>query len=431
MVGRMLDLTQKALATAAGSCIVLDAGLRIVSATEAANRLLGVDVPEGVAAAKFLCGNSTERPIAEALTEGRPTRAMIEVADGRGVEVRAQPMLDGEAIVGWLLFLRDLHIDSGEIVEYEGMMTRSSAMKLLFAQIERVAPRDSTILIRGESGTGKELVARAIHARSSRQYGPFVALNCAALPPHLLESELFGHVRGAFTGAVKDFPGRFRLAEGGTIFLDEVAELPLALQAKLLRVLQERSVIPIGGREAVPVDVRIVSATHRSLRQAVAEGVFREDLMYRIRVIPLFLPPLREREEDVTLLANHFVDRFRVKGEENLQGIAESALSRLDDYSWPGNIRELQNVLEYAVAMRDGAMLCESDLPPEIRGEEPGPMRLNKTASAGESETRRVARALERAAGHRGRAAEMLGISRATLWRRMRVLGLLDDEPQH
>jgi transcriptional regulator with PAS, ATPase and Fis domain len=299
-----------------------------------------------------------------------------------------------------------------------------------------VARRSATVLVRGETGTGKELVAQAIHAASARSDGPFRAINCAALPPHLLESELFGHVRGAFTGAVRDAPGHFRLAAGGTLFLDEVAELSLELQAKLLRVLQERVVIPVGGRDSIPVDVRVVSATHRSLQGAVADGAFRADLMYRLRVVPLFIPPLRERGRDVLVIAQRFIDEQNERGERQVLSMSRGAQARLLAHPFPGNVRELQNVIEYAFTMGDGPVLVESDLPPELRDmrardAERGAASVNvpRTGSAHaapgrDDEAARIRFALERAAGHRGRAAQSLGISRATLWRRMRALDL-------
>ncbi len=236
-------------------------------------------------------------------------------------------------------------------------------------------------------------------------------------------------MRGAFTGAVKDAPGQFRVADGGTIFLDEIGELSLDLQAKLLRVLQEKSVIPVGGRAPVPVDVRIVSATHKSLREAVDAGEFRADLMYRIRVVPLFLPPLRERRSDIMLLVDKFIEMQRGRGEREIRGVSPGGRLVLERYDWSGNVRELQNVIEYAFAMGEGPILTESDLPSELLGEEPGPRVANRPRAKrlnAPPEAERIAVALERAAGHRGRAAQSLGMSRATLWRKMKQYGLLD-----
>ncbi|MDH3202168.1 MAG: sigma 54-interacting transcriptional regulator [Myxococcales bacterium] len=430
-------LLELALEQAIGPALVLDRDLRIIAAAGDVAGLLGSDVPIGVAAPKILCGTGDERPIAEAMAEGRPVSADVPRPGRDGemvnIQVRAVPLLDGEDRIGWLLSLSadswagDQH---GDAVEFHGIWTRDPSMKTLLRDVGRVARRDVTVLVRGETGTGKELVARAIHLESTRSHGPFVAINCAALPPQLLESELFGHVRGAFTGAVKDSPGQFRVADGGTIFLDEIGELSLDLQAKLLRVLQEKSVIPVGGRAPVPVDVRIVSATHRSLREAVDAGEFRADLMYRIRVVPLFLLPLRERRSDIMLLVDKFIEMQSSRGEREIRGVSPGGRLVLERYDWPGNVRELQNVIEYAFAMGEGPILTESDLPPELLGEEPGPRLANRprsrAARAGSLEADRIAVALERAAGHRGRAAQSLGMSRATLWRRMKQHGLLD-----
>ncbi|MFW6087820.1 MAG: sigma-54 interaction domain-containing protein, partial [Myxococcota bacterium] len=263
--------------------------------------------------------------------------------------------------------------------------------------------------------------------------GPFRTINCAALPENLLESELFGHVRGAFTGAVRDAPGHFRLAHRGTLFLDEIGEMPLELQAKLLRVLADRIVVPIGGTDPVEVDVRVIAATHRSLRRAVEEGRFRDDLMYRLRVIPLFLPPLRDRSDDLPLLAWHFVTRHNERGGRHVTRIAPGAIEAMQQHDWPGNVRELENAIEYAFVMGEGPVLTDAELPPEIRGAgeaaAPKPRRANRppTGDRAEhlpSEALRVRNALERAGGHRGRAAAILGISRTTLWRKMQKHGL-------
>ena len=301
-------------------------------------------------------------------------------------------------------------------------MTRSPRMEALFRQVERVAASEASVLVRGETGTGKELVARAIHALSPRRDGGLRAVNCATFTAELLASELFGHVRGAFTGAVRDRPGLFAVADGGTLFLDEVAEVPLEVQARLLRVLQERTYVPLGGSESRRADVRIVAATHRALRREVEQGRFRQDLMYRIRVIPLFVPPLREREGDVELLAGNFLAEFRSSVGRRIDGFAPSTVDLLLAYDWPGNVRELRNVVEYAVVMGDGPLLQPKDLTPELRGEAP-PEEPGEATAAGE-ERHRILSALRQAGGRKGEAAERLGMSRSTLWRKMRELGL-------
>ncbi len=432
-------VTLAALEELGGPLLVLDANLHVLAATAGASALLGAPVPLGVSAPKLLCGQSVQRPMAEALAAGRPVSATIPrpgAGDDRLVRVRTVPLHEGAVRVGWvLLFAADATAPTAADapVEFHRMWSRDPAMKRLFRLIERVARSDASVLVRGETGTGKELVAQALHALSPRHAGPFRAINCAALPPNLLESELFGHVRGAFTGAVRDNPGHFRLADKGTLFLDEIAELPLDLQAKMLRVIETRTVIPVGASEPVAFDARIVAATHRSLRREVEGGRFRADLMYRLRVVPLFLPPLRARPGDVMLLVGTFLAELNARGARHVERVAPGARQLLEKYDWPGNVRELRNVLEYASVVGEGPVLVEADLPPEF-GEEtaegaPGGVGANtppplSEAVAASPEASRIRRALERADGNRERAAKALGWSRVTLWRRMKALGL-------
>jgi transcriptional regulator with PAS, ATPase and Fis domain len=312
------------------------------------------------------------------------------------------------------------------------MWTRDPGMKRVFHILQRAAAREVGVLIRGPTGSGKELAAHALHALSARAQGPFRAVNCAALPPTLLESELFGHVKGAFTGAVAASQGIFRAAHRGILFLDEVAEMPLELQAKMLRVLETRTVIPVGSTDPVEVDVRIIAATHQPLRAAVEHGRFRADLMYRLRIVPVFLPPLAARVGDVELLTHKMIEQLNAQGGRQITRISPGALEALTEYPWPGNVRELRSALEYAYVIGDGGQLVEADLPPEVGGALAGAAGTNSSpvapAGAGNDrpEARRIRVALERAAGNRERAAQMLGMSRVTLWRRMRSYGLLD-----
>jgi transcriptional regulator with PAS, ATPase and Fis domain len=303
------------------------------------------------------------------------------------------------------------------------MVTEAPQMLELFELLRRVARTDASVLIRGETGTGKELVARALHEMGSRAGKPFRALNCATLTPELLASELFGHVKGAFTGAIRDRKGLFALADQGTIFLDEVAELPLELQARLLRVLQEQSFVPVGGTQPVHVNVRLLAATHRSLREAVAQRSFRADLMYRIRVVPLFLPPLRERVGDVDALTWTFVTQQNEHGFRRIERIEGATLEALRAYSWPGNVRELQNVVAYAFAVGEGEVWTHDELPPELRGEPPA-ANTGAPKTARDLERERLLDALRVANGNRGEAAEHLEISRTTLWRKLREHGI-------
>jgi transcriptional regulator with PAS, ATPase and Fis domain len=418
-----------------GAALILDAELHVVLATPAAEALLGFEVPVGALAPKLLCGESSHRPVAEALAAGRPTQAIIprptKARPELLVRVRSVPLVTGRTREGWLLFLEEAVGAASEgAIEFHGMWTQDGTMKQVFRVLQRVADSDAPVLVRGETGAGKELIANAVHALSVRRGGPFRALNCAALPPNLLESELFGHARGAFTGAVKDEPGHLQLAHRGTLFLDEVAEMPLELQAKLLRVLETHTVLPVGARHPVPVDVRIVSATHRALRKEVEAGRFRADLMFRLRVIPIFLPPLRARRGDVALLLQRFIEERNLKGPRRVERIAPVTARILEAYDWPGNIRELRNVIEYAFAIGEGPILVPSDLPPELAeptrfaDDAPAPDAALAPPAAVDGEAARIVRALERSAGSRERAAKILGISRVTLWRRMKALGL-------
>ncbi len=307
------------------------------------------------------------------------------------------------------------------------MIGKSDAMLPVFQVISAAASVDSTILLTGESGTGKELVARAIHQHSLRKDKPMIKVNCAALPDTLLESELFGHERGAFTGAVKERKGKFEQAHEGTIFLDEIAEMSLAAQAKLLRVLQERTIERLGGNRETRVDVRIIAATNRDLRREVEGGRFREDLFYRLNVIPINLPPLRERREDILPLARQFLNHFAEKMHKKVMGIATEAQKALLQYCYPGNVRELENAIERAVALSPGPELRLGDLPSEFTAvPQPAPSGVGLlAANINSSEKNAIEEAL-RTTGHRkGEAARLLGISRKTLWEKMKYLRIM------
>jgi len=334
------------------------------------------------------------------------------------IEVLVQ---DGEPQVEEGL-LADAFALPGDTETLHGLVSRDPGMQSVFQTIRNVAATDATVLARGDSGTGKELVAKAIHLESQRAEGPFVAVNCAALTPTLVESELFGHVRGAFTGAVSDRPGLFEQADGGTLFLDEIAELPLDMQSKLLRVLEERSVTRVGGAASTSVDVRVVAATHRALREEVKAGRFREDLMYRLRVVPLFLPPLRDRTTDVELLLRVLLNEYNRRGPRRVEQIAPEAMRALLGHGWPGNVRELRNVVEYAFAVGRGETLRCEDLPPELGagGDSTSPIEPEEAPS----EREQICVALEASGGRVGEAARRLGMSRSTFWRRRRAQGL-------
>jgi two-component system response regulator HydG len=311
-----------------------------------------------------------------------------------------------------------------ETNRFDELIGASCAMKKLQALLQQIAETDTSVLICGESGTGKEIVARGLHRRGRRRDGPFVAVNCAALPETLLESELFGHARGAFTDARREHAGLFVRAHGGTLFLDEIGEMPPGMQVKLLRALQERKVRPLGGEKEIAFDARIVAATNRDLETAIAEGRFREDLYFRINVISVELPPLRVRGGDILLLAQHFLDRFAAQSEKRVTGFSAAAGDRLLGYHWPGNVRELQNAVERAVAVTRFAEIAVDDLPERIRN-----YRSSQVLVAGEDpselvpmeevERRYIARVMEAVGGNKTLAAKVLGFDRKTLYNKL------------
>jgi two-component system, NtrC family, response regulator len=304
-----------------------------------------------------------------------------------------------------------------------GIVTRDPAMQRICRTIEKVAPTSATVLILGESGTGKELFARALHDLSPRAASRFVAINCAAIPESLLESELFGHEKGAFTGAVKQTPGKIETAHGGTLFLDEIGDLPLALQAKLLRFLQERVIERVGGRQEIPVDVRIVCATHQSLKEHATSGRFREDLYYRLAEIVVEIPPLRARSGDVALLAHNFVRRIAAEQRRGSVALLPEALSALEAHAWPGNVRELENVIKRAVIMADSNRITAADIGLNTNGDA-DLAHFNLRQVREEAEKHAVLRVLARVNGNLSKAAELLGVSRPTLYDLMHRFGL-------
>ena len=305
------------------------------------------------------------------------------------------------------------------------------SMLAVYQLVARVAKNPATVLIQGESGTGKEVIARSLHENSTRATGPFVAVNCAAIPENLLESELFGHEKGAFTGAVGRRAGRFEMAIGGTLFLDEIADMSLTLQAKILRAVQEREVERVGGGEVIPVNVRLIAATNRDLRDAIARGGFREDLYYRLAIVTIRLPRLVERGDDLVVLSAHFVQEFGLRYGKKVTAISSRALQIMRTHHWEGNVRELRNVIEHAMIVATGDMLRAEDLPDELRehdpaaAERPLPGRPQGAfATLAETEVRHIARALAQTNGALAEAAKLLGIHRNTLTRKMKVYGL-------
>ncbi len=435
--------------------VTLDAAFRVASASASLEDVVDVG-------GDSLVGAPAERILGQELFgEDSPFRAQVRGGERREgvratihgragarvpVSLSVAPFETGGPCAGlpgrYLVMIRPDRVQA-ELPSFHGMISRSPAMQRIFRVIELLKENDSTVLITGESGTGKELVAHAVHRTSRRSDGPLITINCAAIPPDLLESELFGHVRGAFTGAVRDRVGRFELADGGTIFLDEIGDLNLTLQAKLLRVLQQQTFERVGDSRTRKVDVRVIAATNQDLVSAVAARTFREDLYYRLRVVPIEIPPLRERREDLELLIRHFLGSLGEQSGRSLE-LAPTAARALLEYSWPGNIRELENALAYATAVCDGQTIHVGDLPTEVvrsglvhpavaSAPVGGPGR-RAVGSRGAhrpdlspleaAEAEEIWKALHQSRHRRGEAAELLGISRTTLWRKMKHYGL-------
>lgn len=323
-------------------------------------------------------------------------------------------------IVGRAFNLAELEAENRRLAEkeaqspLENIVTSSDAMLKVCRMVERVASADVSVMLLGASGTGKELLARAVHKLSERADGPFVAINCAAIPENLLESELFGHEKGAFTGAVKQTVGKVETAQGGTLFLDEVGDLPLALQAKLLRFLQERVIERIGGRKEIPVDVRVVCATHQDLDSLIAAEEFREDLYYRLAEITIKIPDLKDRDGDAALLARHFLDKFAKEQKRKVRGFTPEAISAISAYSWPGNVRELENKVKRALIMVDGNKVAAEDLDLDVAEEDA--QLLNLKAAREQTDRRVIRSALAQTDGNVSKAAKLLGISRPTFY---------------
>ncbi len=346
----------------------------------------------------------------------------IVTKDGkpRRIEMSVTGMTDeAGSLVGVLAAFRDvtdllgLQIRLGKLNSFAGIVGQDHKMRGIFKQIRELSTNDYPVHISGETGTGKELVAAAIHDESRRGGGPFVPVNCGALPEGTLESELFGHVRGAFTGAVRDKKGRFELAHGGTLFLDEVADLPKVVQAKLLRVLQDGVVERLGGEEAISADFRLISATNRDLKGEVEKGHFREDLYYRINVVPVQMPPLRKRKNDVPLLVEHLLGKAREEGQK-ASGFSREALAVMMDYPWPGNVRELQSAIRFALVKSRGRIVQPDDLPLELKQ---WSSRRSPRGPARKLDSESVRAALEQSGGNKAKAARILGVGRATLYR--------------
>jgi PAS domain S-box-containing protein len=434
-------VAQTVLDSVADGVFTVDREWLITSFNRAAERITGVHRDEAIGARccdvfrASICGSGCA--LRHTMSSGEPVvNKGIMILDSKAkkvaVRISTAVLRDQKGqVVGGVETFRDLSQVEELQKELEGRFSlgdiigRSRAMRDLFGLLPAVAASDSTVVIHGASGTGKELFARALHDLSPRQGKPFVAINCGALPDTLLESELFGHKAGAFTDAKRDKPGRFALAEGGTVFLDEIGDISPAMQVRLLRVLQEKVFEPLGAVEPVAADVRVVVATHRDLANLVDDGSFREDLFYRINVIPLELPSLRERREDIPLLVEHFVGRFNRLQGKDVVGVSDAVLAVLMNHDFPGNARELENMIEHAFVLCRASVIELEHLPPEIAGRAASSSpRLRSGLTLQEMEKLLIADALRRHEGNRRAAAVELGIHPSTLFRKIRDLDI-------
>ncbi|OGB87280.1 hypothetical protein A3H38_05535 [candidate division WOR-1 bacterium RIFCSPLOWO2_02_FULL_46_20] len=336
--------------------------------------------------------------------------------DVKELKAIIEKALEKRSLVRENLYLRESLKD---ITAYYDLIGKTPQMKKLYETIDKVAPTDSTILIHGESGTGKELVARAIHKKSKRAHKPFIAVNCAAIPENLFESDLFGHERGSFTGALERKLGKFELADGGTLFLDEIGCMPPAMQAKLLRVLEGKAIERVGGEKVVPIDVRLISATNIDFKKEITEGNFRHDLYYRLNVIPVTLTPLRERNSDIPLFVEYFINKFNNILNKNVKGLAKEAMAKLLNYPWPGNVRELQNLIERVIVLSAGKTICEDEIPLSAQG---GTKPLKESLDNFEIET--IKKVIAENNGNISQAARSLKTARTTLLTRIKALGI-------
>jgi PAS domain S-box-containing protein len=425
----------------ADGVFTVDEDWRITSFNRAAEQITGVPREEAIGQRccdvfrASICEN--ECALKETLATGRSiVNKAIYILDAAGrrvpISISAATLKDAtNRVIGGVETFRDLSMveelrkELEEKYTFADIVGRSPAMRQLFELLPQIADSNSTVLIEGASGTGKELFARALHSLSPRRDEHFVAINCGALPDTLLESELFGYKAGAFTDARHDRPGRFAVANGGTILLDEVGDISPAMQARLLRVLQERTFEPLGSTEPVEVDVRVVAATNKDLSKLVRKGLFRQDLFYRINVIRLKLPELRDRREDIPLLVDRFISRFNRLQSKDVPGVSDETLTLLMEHDYPGNVRELENIVEHAFVLCGGGLIEPRHLPPAMRGEvDSKPGRLHSPRTLKALEALHIAEAIRRHNGNRTAAAKELGINPSTLFRKIKSLGI-------
>ena len=438
--------TKIILDSIADGVFTVDKDWNITSFNKAAEQITGIPSKKAIGQKCFdvfhanIC--QTACALRETLKTGRviivrPVNIINQAGNIIPISISTAVLKDEKGkIIGGVETFRDLSVlealkkEISRQYSFEDIISKNHDIQLIFDILPDIAESDSTVLIQGDSGTGKELFARAIHNLSRRKKGPFIAVNCGALPENLLESELFGYKKGAFTDAKRDKPGRFALADGGTLFLDEVGDLSPILQAKLLRVLQEKEYEPLGATGSIKADARIVAATNQDLTEKVNQKTFREDLFYRLNIIKLTLPPLRRRKEDVPLLVDHFINKLNLKQGKKVIGVTEEVIRLLMSYDFPGNVRELENLIEHAFVMCRGGEITADHLPKEFREAVRAPSPVNEgplRSRFNDSEADIIRTALKRNQGHRGKTAGELGIDSSTLWRKMKRLGIIPD----
>ncbi len=416
--------------------ITVDPDLRVIEANKSMDNICGITVGQIVDRQFFECKFPCSRACGEVLRQILENEVAVkeykiecehQMRPQQVVSVSSSPLRDGHGnfmgavmVIRDITLLRDVERELRERNQFQNLVGRNKTMQNIYRLLEDLANLDTTVLITGESGTGKELVARALHYSGNRAFKPFTTVNCSALAESLLESELFGHVKGAFTGAIKDRLGRFETANGGTIFLDEIGDISPLIQLKLLRVLQEKEFERVGESTSRKVDVRVIASTNKDLREKVKNGEFRQDLYYRLKVVEVVLPSLQERLEDIPLLVDHFRVIFNQRFGKNIEGISREVLGRFMDYSWPGNVRELEHVIEHAFVLCHSGLITIEQIPAEIRNITPSESQIRqKTKLKTPLEKEEIINALKKTGWNKAKAARLLGIGRRTIYRKI------------
>ena len=425
--------------------ITVDPNFVVIDANKSTEHICGIGVPEiegkEFSTCRVHCSQACREVLRQTLEKKTAVREYRIECDHQKrpqqvVSVSSSPLIDPQEnfrgavmVIRDITLLRDVERELRERHQFQNIIGRNKTMQNIYSLLEDLANLDTTVLVTGESGAGKELVARALHYSGNRAFKPFTTVNCSALAESLLESELFGHVKGAFTGAIKDKQGRFAAADGGTLLLDEIGDISPMIQLKLLRVLQEKEFERVGESTPQKVDVRVIACTNKDLKEKVKKGEFRQDLYYRLKVVEVALPPLRERLEDMPLLVDHFRQTFNDRFNKRIEGISNEVLSRFMDYSWPGNVRELEHVMEHAFVLCHGETITINHLPADIRNYEPaeGAVRQKGKAGSAEREMEDIRNALIKTGWNKSKAARLLGIGRRTIYRKIDGYQLRDE----